>query len=415
MDKGKKLAKLITVIILSVLIGLVAVWALVMGVVLDRCPKGKNQSETSQDNSNGTASDENNNTGGGTGGSDTTDGGTGGDTSDGNGGSSPGVSTVPEHKCEFVFLATVPVTCTEQGYDLYKCSVYSNCPKTEKKNIKNPGGHNYEYTYQDATCKTDWTRTGVCSKCGDIDIFTVEDSKKPHDYEWTVTEESTCTKLGVKTGVCSHCGAKTTGSVPKADHKYGDWYLSQGKCGSMGIFKQNCLNCGHEESKQEFISHEFENSYCVKCHKYKNPTGSDVLLPMGDLHFSDTVNSGSQSVADSNFLSTVTFVVATFSGGQMDFSLYIKQSMADGYQPPLTGFRFENMQDGSIASFEVTLWNFKLKKNITFTCHADYHIPEGEDYMEFSVSGEAEYSDGRGNTHSFTLVSDKVMILLESI
>ena len=403
MDKGKKLAKLISVIVLSVLIGLVAVWALVMGVVSVKCSKSKTQSETSQDNTNGNTS----------GGSNNSDNGSGGNSS--GGGTSPGVSTVPEHTCQFVFLITVPATCTEQGYDMYICSVYSNCPKTDKRNTKKELGHDYKYTQHDATCTSDWSQTGVCSNCGDVDVQTVKNSKKSHDYKWTVTSNPTCTSLGFKTGVCSNCGATDTATIPKADHEYGKWYLSKGQCGSMGLFKQNCVNCGHEESKQEFIEHEFEHSCCVKCHKFKNPKGNDVLLPMCDLRFSDIVNNGNQSVDENNFLSTVTFVVGTFSGNKLDFSLYIHQSMVDGFQPPSSGFHFDNMQADTAASFEITLWNFQLKKNITFTCNAVYHIPEGEDYLEFFVSGEAEYSDGSGNTHVCRLVSDKIKILLESI
>ena len=156
------------------------------------------------------------------------------DAANGGNNSSDSGTTGPTHACVFVFNGTVPADCGNKGYTLYTCS----CGKSEKRNFKPATGeHQFTTVVHKATCKDNWYQVDECKVCGAVDSNTkieVPRSTVPHSYSWQVTKEASCTEDGEKSGKCIWCGETTTEVIPA-------------------------------------LEHEFENGYCQKCHKYKDP------------------------------------------------------------------------------------------------------------------------------------------------
>ena len=194
-------------------------------------------------------------------GSSSNGGSTDGSSSSNNSSGSSNGGTVAAHTCEFVYYSTIPATCTAQGYDLYICSVYSNCPQTDKRNTKKVLGHDYKYTQHDATCTSDWSQTGVCSRCGDIDSQTVSGSAKPHDYDWVVTLAADCITDGSKIGTCKGCGVTFNATIPALGHSYGA-YISNGNatCTADGTETSECSNC-HDKLTRTAVGSSLGHSY----------------------------------------------------------------------------------------------------------------------------------------------------------
>ena len=118
-----------------------------------------------------------------------------------------------EHKHDAQFVSTTAPTCTEDGYDLYKCA----CGYETRDPIAATGHKEVTKVATEATC----TETGVsvitCENCdyAATDVIPVKD----HSYDAGVeTEEATCQVEGVMTFTCADCGATKTDVIAKKDH-----------------------------------------------------------------------------------------------------------------------------------------------------------------------------------------------------
>ena len=114
-----------------------------------------------------------------------------------------------------VFVKTVAPTCTEKGYDVYKCA---DCDATENRNETAATGHSYVATVIAPTCLTmkGWTEH-KCSTCGDTYTdtevtITMEDLEKDLTGKYhvgTITHtpyrDATCTLNGYDTYSCDAC------------------------------------------------------------------------------------------------------------------------------------------------------------------------------------------------------------------
>ena len=100
-----------------------------------------------------------------------------------------------------VFVETVPYTCTEQGYDVYKCS---RCDSTENKN------------FTDAACRP--------------------------EADYTVMEKASCDKSGYKAILCSECDKELeTETIVKREHNIVDTTVAtKATCVTEGVMNQKC-------------------------------------------------------------------------------------------------------------------------------------------------------------------------------
>lgn len=116
---------------------------------------------------------------------------------------------------DYVLEQTVEPTCTEGGYELYKCSV---CGATEKRNAKDATGHNYTVISNTATCTEGGIKTSKCVNCGDIK--SEDSSALGHKFNISYDSPS-CIVDGGYTYTCSVCGFVKRDVYKATGHDYG--------------------------------------------------------------------------------------------------------------------------------------------------------------------------------------------------
>ncbi len=75
----------------------------------------------------------------------------------------------PPHEHEWEFVEKVDYTCTDDGYDLYRCKT---CGEEEKRNITEASHRNEVVSEKEATCGADGEIKYVCSVCGKETVVT---------------------------------------------------------------------------------------------------------------------------------------------------------------------------------------------------------------------------------------------------
>ena len=116
------------------------------------------------------------------------------------------------------------------------------CGKTRGK----ANGHNWE----EATC----TSAERCTRCGKQ-----RGGALGHDLpEFETTKEATCTEAGERRATCRRCGEVVTESIPKVDHKPGDWEVTEApsvtSSGNVipGTRQRKCTVCGQVVESESF-------------------------------------------------------------------------------------------------------------------------------------------------------------------
>ncbi len=97
---------------------------------------------------------------------------------------------------------TIPPTCDEQGYTLYKCKY--GCGKDEKRDYVSANGHDWELVNTvEPKCEVDGSKTYKCKVCGKQKEDKIE--KTGHSYVESKSKEPTCEEPGWATYQCSKC------------------------------------------------------------------------------------------------------------------------------------------------------------------------------------------------------------------
>ena len=162
---------------------------------------------------------------------------------------------------EYELTKAVEPTCTEHGYDVYKCTVCGTS-KTETRNDELLP-HDYVVTVVEPTCLKGGYTLHKCSVCGDeykdnltalLGHSMVEVGEKP----------ATCTEAGHTAGVqCSRCGAIESGvtEIPALGHSYGNWTQTKAPtCTEKGTEVRTCTRCNATETRDvEALGHSYGN------------------------------------------------------------------------------------------------------------------------------------------------------------
>jgi len=101
-------------------------------------------------------------------------------------------------------------------------------------------------TTKAATCTTDGTKVGKCTKCGAV-LSTVSIPALGHSYgSWTTTKAATCAAAGSKKRTCTRCSAVDTESIPALTHSFSGSYTTSKEptCTTEGTKVGKCNNCG---------------------------------------------------------------------------------------------------------------------------------------------------------------------------
>ena len=147
---------------------------------------------------------------------------------------------------------TQPATCEETGSQERVCS---GCGKKETQ-VLSALGHKWDTAYtvdKEATCKDEGIESHHCTVCGAIDPSSIREiPKTDHTYgAWKVTQPATCEEAGSKERVCSGCGIKETQTIPATGHSYGEWTVTKEATGTeAGIKERVCKNCGSKQTAE---------------------------------------------------------------------------------------------------------------------------------------------------------------------
>ena len=109
----------------------------------------------------------------------------------------------------------MPPTCTEQGCQMYTCSV---CGEWYGTDFVEATGHAYETAVIPATCFADGSIHYACRTCGDeyTEILRCEG----HDYQLQRIESATCTAEGTAFYRCTVCHGEISEPIAIAAHHY---------------------------------------------------------------------------------------------------------------------------------------------------------------------------------------------------
>ena len=152
-------------------------------------------------------------------------------------------TTEDEHQHTFSYSFTVAPGCTQQGYDLYKCS----CGEICKRNLTEPAGHHFEYQKTvNSTCMFSGYSI-YCCECGST--FTGDYTLlEGHVFEIVRQKAATCTERGYTDYRCS-CGYEYTGDITEPlGHNYVKAEVVAPTCVSQGYTLYRCV-CGLTEKR----------------------------------------------------------------------------------------------------------------------------------------------------------------------
>ena len=125
------------------------------------------------------------------------------------------------HIHAFAFVENKAPTCTEDGYDLYRCE----CGEEEERNEVSALGHDFanKETIKEPTCTEDGEEAiGVCTRCG-TSVGTQAIPAIGHDWdEGVVTTAPTLEVDGVLTKTCKNDATHTTTEVIPKQPSDGD-------------------------------------------------------------------------------------------------------------------------------------------------------------------------------------------------
>ena len=157
------------------------------------------------------------------------------------------------HTHSYSFYTTVDPTCTEQGYEIWRCS---GCGDLDYRNYTNALGHNTVNTVVTPTCTEQGYTTHICSRCGATtsanDNYT---SALGHNDANTVVAP-TCTEQGYTKHICSRCGITISANdnyINALGHAWDDGeIILEPTYTEDGIIKYLCTRCG--ETRTEAIA-----------------------------------------------------------------------------------------------------------------------------------------------------------------
>ena len=117
---------------------------------------------------------------------------------------------IPATGHSFEFYQTVAPTCTQQGYDEFRCS---NCDLVKKENYQPSLGHIYENTVVEPTCTEKGYTLYTCSRCGASYISNYKSAVGHSFSDYIFNNDSTSLFAGTETATCINCGITHTRNV----------------------------------------------------------------------------------------------------------------------------------------------------------------------------------------------------------
>ena len=154
-------------------------------------------------------------------------------------------------------------TCTEYGIVGDVC-VY--CEATRNEAATAALGHNYDNKHYKVTKEPDCAETGtadvICTTCGEAAVMILPTIEHTLTDGWTEVKAAGCTEDGEMSGVCRYCGPVSK-TVPATGHNLTTWVnVKPATCAEPGILQGACSICGDTSATKEIPlkNHDFDTS-----------------------------------------------------------------------------------------------------------------------------------------------------------
>jgi uncharacterized repeat protein (TIGR02543 family) len=153
------------------------------------------------------------------------------------------------HEHDYVKIAVVEPTCTNDGYSQWVCSI---CNDTYQDDVVLATAHDYSIKIENQipTCTGNGLTRWYCSNC---DAYREEKVPRTNHNYFTIENEASCTAVGSTTYICANCGDTYTSMyTPPIGHTWDEGTIIQNATTkSSGIKRYKCIQCG--EDKTEII------------------------------------------------------------------------------------------------------------------------------------------------------------------
>ena len=291
---------------------------------------------------------------------------------------------VTEHTHTFKLIKEQKVTCTEDGYKLYKCSD-PNCGLTKIESIIKASGHNYDAWKITTmpTCYKSGIITKVCANCGDR----ISEELQPfeHTYKKISTIPPTCVEKGYSIYKCIFCDIeKKDDYVDYSGHNYEVVSVVKPTCTEKGYTLYRCAVCGNEK-KDNYVD----------------------TLP----HNYEIINQNEATCTAEGFIVKRCSVCQ-----KLDFVTIPKivhRNFVNSISCDKCGATLESSHNGTDDSNSTWILKYDNAKSITITFSEDSKIEQGTDYiyiLDYNHQVVAELTGSEFAGKSYTFKSDVLYI-----
>lgn len=142
-------------------------------------------------------------------------------------------------------------TCTEDGYDLYKCA---DCGLVRRELIEHTGHAYSGYVFDNnASCTSMGTESMTCALCGDRQTRDIEGTAPGHRFgAYASDNNASCIADATETRTCAVCGEKQSRPIEGTalGHEWGEYtYNNDAGCMTDGTQTRECARCGEKETE----------------------------------------------------------------------------------------------------------------------------------------------------------------------
>ena len=291
------------------------------------------------------------------------------------------IEVTEQHTHTFKLIKEQKVTCTEDGYKLYKCS----CGLTKIGSIIKASGHNYDAWKITTmpTCYKSGIITKVCANCGDR----ISEELQPfeHTYKKISTIPPTCVEKGYSIYKCTLCGIeKKDDYVDYSGHNYEVVSVVKPTCTEKGYTLYRCAVCGNEK-KDNYVD----------------------TLP----HNYEIINQNEATCTAEGFIVKRCSVCQ-----KLDFVTIPKivhRNFVNSISCDKCGATLESSHNGTDDSNSTWILKYDNAKSITITFSEDSKIAQGTDYiyiLDYNYQVVAELTGSEFAGKSYTFKSDILYI-----
>ena len=291
------------------------------------------------------------------------------------------IEVTEQHTHTFKLIKEQKVTCTEDGYKLYKCS----CGLTKIGSIIKASGHNYDAWKITTmpTCYKSGIITKVCANCGDR----ISEELQPfeHTYKKISTIPPTCVEKGYSIYKCIFCDIeKKDDYVDYSGHNYEVVSVVKPTCTEKGYTLYRCAVCGNEK-KGNYVD----------------------TLP----HNYEIINQNEATCTAEGFIVKRCSVCQ-----KLDFVTIPKivhRNFVNSISCDKCGATLESSHNGTDDSNSTWILKYDNAKSITITFSEDSKIEQGTDYiyiLDYNHQVVAELTGSEFAGKSYTFKSDILYI-----